>query len=77
MTADLKSMGKSTCTVSEARPIGRTSAGDGYLEVGCSDGLPGWVLVYAAGSTKPREVLSCKQAAGVGGGCKIANNVRS
>lgn len=77
VTADLKAMGKSTCTVSEARPIGRTSAGDGYLEVGCSDGLPGWVMVYGAGSTKPKEVLSCKQAAGVGGGCKIANNVRS
>lgn len=77
VTADLKAMGKSTCTVSEARPIGRTSAGDGYLEVGCSDGLPGWVLVYGAGSNKAKEVLSCKQAAGVGGGCKIANNVRS
>ena len=77
VTADLKAMGKSTCTVSEARPIGRTATGDGYLEVGCSDGLPGWVLVYGGGSNKPKEVLSCKQAAGVGGGCKIANNVRS
>jgi len=77
VTADLKAMGKSTCTVSDARPIGRTSNGDGYLEVGCSDGLPGWVLVYAAGSNKPKEVLSCKQASGVGGGCKIANNLRS
>lgn len=77
VTADLKAMGKSTCTVSEARPIGRTAAGEGYLEVGCSDGLPGWVLVYASGSDKPKEVLSCKQAAGVGGGCKIANNIRS
>lgn len=76
VTADLKSMGKSTCTVSEARPIGRTAAGDGYLEVGCSDGLPGWVLVYGAGSSKPKEVLSCKQASNVGGGCKIASNVR-
>ena len=77
VTADLKAMGKSTCTVSEARPIGRSAAGDGYLEVGCSDGLPGWVLVYGAGSNKPREVLSCKQAAGTGGGCKIANNLRN
>jgi hypothetical protein len=77
VTADLKSMGKSTCTVSEARPIGRTANGDGYLEVGCSDGLPGWVLVYGSASTKPKEVLSCKQAAGVGGGCKITNNLRS
>lgn len=77
VTADLKSMGKSTCTVSEARPIGRTAAGDGFLEVGCSDGLPGWVLVYGAGQLKPKEVLSCKQAANIGGGCKIANNLRS
>jgi len=77
VTADLKAMGKSTCTVSEARPIGRTATGEGYLEVGCSDGLPGWVLVYAGGSNQPKEVLSCKQAAGVGGGCKIANNIRS
>jgi hypothetical protein len=77
VTADLKAMGKTTCTVSEARPIGRTATGDGYLEVGCSDGLPGWVMIYAAGTSKPKEVLSCKQAAGVGGGCKIANNLKS
>jgi hypothetical protein len=75
LTADLKSLGKGSCTVSGARVIGQTAT-DGYVEVACSDGLPGWVMSYPLATTAPhaKEVLSCLQAKGVGGGCKLPTN---
>ena len=74
---DLKALGKGSCVVSDARTIGKTATGDGFIEVACSDGLPGWVLNYATGSDTPKEVLSCRQASGVGGGCKLPTNKTS
>jgi hypothetical protein len=75
LTADLKAMGKGSCTVSGARIIGQTPT-QGFVEVACSDGLPGWVLAYPLNQTtpKPAELLSCLQAKGVGGGCKLPTN---
>jgi hypothetical protein len=75
LTNDLKSLGKGSCTVSGARIIGQTAT-DGYVEVACSDGLPGWVMAYPLNTTAPhaKEVLSCLQAKGVGGGCKLPTN---
>ena len=75
LTANLKSLGKSSCTVSGSRIIGQTAT-DGYVEVACSDGLPGWVIAYPlkVGSDKPKELMSCLQAKGVGGGCKLPTN---
>jgi hypothetical protein len=75
LTADLKALGKGSCTVSGARVIGQTAT-DGYVEVACSDGLPGWVMSYPLKTTAPhaKEVLSCLQAKGVGGGCKLPTN---
>jgi hypothetical protein len=75
LTADLKAMNKGSCTVSGARVIGQTPT-QGYVEVACSDGLPGWVLVYplATATPKPADILSCLQAKGVGGGCKLPTN---
>jgi hypothetical protein len=75
LTADLKGLGKGSCTVSGARIIGQTAT-DGYVEVACSDGLPGWVMAYPLNTTAPhaKEVLSCVQAKGVGGGCKLPTN---
>jgi hypothetical protein len=75
LTANLKALGKGSCQVSESRIIGRTDT-DGYVEVACSDGLPGWVMSYplGSGSDKPKEVMSCLQAKGVGGGCKLPTN---
>jgi len=75
LTADLKRLGKGSCTVSGARIIGQTAT-DGYVEVACSDGLPGWVMAYPLNVTAPaaKEVLSCVQAKGVGGGCKLPTN---
>lgn len=77
LSADLRGQGKGSCVVSDARVIGKTDTGDGFIEVACDDGLPGWVLVYPAKSETPKEVLSCKQASGIGGGCKLATNKTS
>ena len=75
LTADLKGLGKGSCTVSGSRIIGQTAT-QGFVEVACSDGLPGWVMAYPLGETaaKPAELLSCLQAKGVGGGCKLPTN---
>lgn len=74
LTADLKAMGKPSCVVSDARAFGRRAADD-FIEVACSDGLPGWVIVYPSEGSAPKEVLSCGQAAKFGsGGCRLATN---
>ncbi|MDP1739343.1 MAG: hypothetical protein Q8L23_18110 [Caulobacter sp.] len=77
LSADLKGLGKGSCVVSDARVIGKSDAGDGYVEVACADGLPGWVMVYPTSTNSPKEVLSCRQASSVGGGCKLATNKTS
>ena len=75
--SDLKGYGKGSCEVSDARVIGRTET-DGFIEVACADGLPGWVLAYPlnAPAPKPKELLSCLQAKSVGGGCKLPTNIK-
>jgi hypothetical protein len=75
LTADLKGFGKGSCVVSGSRIIGQTAT-QGFVEVACSDGLPGWVMAYPLGQTTPKaaELLSCLQAKGVGGGCKLPTN---
>jgi hypothetical protein len=75
LTSALKSLGKTSCVVSDARIIGKT-AEEGFVEVACADGDPGWVIGYASGSESPKEVLSCMQASTIGGGCKLATNRR-
>jgi hypothetical protein len=75
LTKDLVNFNKASCTVSDARIIGSTDT-EGFVEVACSDGLPGWVLGYPVGVAKPaaKEFLSCAQAKGIGGGCKLPTN---
>jgi len=75
LTKDLVGFNKASCQVSEARIIGATDT-EGFVEVACSDGLPGWVLGYPIGVAKPaaKEFLSCAQAKGIGGGCKLPTN---
>jgi hypothetical protein len=77
LSADLDGFGKGSCDVSEVRVVG-SNATDGFLEVACSDGLPGWVLVYPVGVVKPKakDFMSCTQAKGVGGGCKLPTNTK-
>ncbi|KQV55326.1 MULTISPECIES: hypothetical protein [unclassified Caulobacter] len=75
LTKDLVGFNKASCQVSDARIIGATDT-EGFVEVACSDGLPGWVLGYPIGVSKPaaKEFLSCAQAKGIGGGCKLPTN---
>ena len=58
VTADLKKAGKDSCTVSNARIIGKSAKGTTYMEVACADGLKGYVLEYSA-DLKPVEAIGC------------------
>lgn len=75
LSQDLVGFNKASCKVSDVRVMGSTD-NEGFVEVACSDGLPGWVLGYPTGVAKPaaKEFLSCAQAKGIGGGCKLPTN---
>jgi hypothetical protein len=77
LSNELKGFGKGSCTVSGVRVVGRNDT-DGFVEVACSDGLPGWVLAYPVNVSQPKakEFLSCAQAKGIGGGCKLPTNIK-
>lgn len=75
LSAALDTLGKGSCEVSDARIVGK-STDEGFVEVACADGLPGWVIGYPNGSETPKELLSCLQAANIGGGCKLPTNRR-
>lgn len=75
VTANLKTLGKGECVVSETRAMDKRTADLVYIETACTDGLPGWVVGYAPGTSTPKEALSCLQAQGLGG-CKLATNKR-
>ncbi len=67
-------MGKTSCTVSEARTIGVSADQEGFIEVGCSDGLPGFVIQYAMSPIKPTKAILCAEAGGINGGCTLPHN---
>ena len=73
LTNSLKALGKASCTVSNVNVIGRAETSE-FLEVACSDGLPGWVIEYTTDVVAPKGVLSCTQAKSIGGGCKLPGN---
>lgn len=75
LTDQLKARGRGTCEVNGVRPLG-VNATNAFLEVSCSDGAPGWVLSYPKGVNTPDDLLSCGQARGIGGGCKMPTNQR-
>ncbi|MES2036155.1 MAG: hypothetical protein V4466_18460 [Pseudomonadota bacterium] len=75
VTADLKSLGKGECIVSDTRAMEKRTEDTSFLEVACSDGLPGWVIGYTRGTAKPKETLSCLQGESLGG-CKLPTNIR-
>jgi len=68
-TADLKKLGKDSCTVSANRVVGKTAKGTTYMEVACADGLKGYVIEYAA-DLKPIESIGCAFS----GQCKLPGN---
>ena len=52
-------MGKNECAVSSSRYIGKTTKNTHYLEVGCSDGLKGYILEYTIAPLAPVGVIGC------------------
>jgi len=74
-TQALASKGKKSCTVSGAKWLGATTAGDTFVETACSDGLPGWVInMTPTGSVS--ELLSCGQAKSAGVTCSLPGNTK-
>ena len=77
LTADLNKLGKSSCVVSGSRFIAKTADGQGFVEVSCSDGNPGFVISYTVGPPlAPKEALGCAAAKGILGGCSMPQNTK-
>ncbi len=74
LNAELKAKNKGGCVVASARPFAHGDDGSDFVEVGCADGGPGWVLVYPAGASSPSELRNCVEVANLAGGCQIATN---
>lgn len=72
LTDNLKTVGKQTCAVSNARAVGANSK-NAFLEVACADGAQGYVVSYPLGVGKPTEAVLCSQAAHLGG-CSLPGN---
>ena len=71
LTTDLKKFQPTTtCVVSSSRLASKTTKGTLYLEVGCSDGLKGYMIEYSTGPVTPVSVTGCALA----GGCKLPGN---
>ena len=62
ITADLKKLGKPDCVVSDVALRGKTAAGVTQVEVACSDGLPGYVMMYAT-PVSATEAIGCRLTA--------------
>ncbi len=76
-TAALAAKGRTTCKVSTAGFLGRTQAGEVYVEAACADGAPGWVMSFKSGASTPDELLTCRQASNAGLPCKLPTNTGS
>jgi hypothetical protein len=74
LTADLKGLGKATCVVSASRVVGVTTDKRGYIEVGCADGLPGYMIEYSMSPLAPKSSIVCAEAQGISGGCTLPHN---
>jgi len=74
LTAELKALGKPSCEVSESRVVGVTADQHGYVEVGCVDGLPGFMIEYSMSPLAPKSTLPCSEAKGISGGCQLPHN---
>lgn len=74
LNAELKAKNKGGCVVASARPFAHGDDGSDFVEVGCADGGPGWVLVYPAGASAPSELRNCAEVANLAGGCQLPTN---
>jgi len=68
LTADLRKLGKTDCSVSEVQLRAKSAKGNPQIEVACADGLPGYVVEYTDPAT-PSDALGCNLV-----GCTLAAN---
>ena len=71
LTADLRKFDQKTCTVSASRLAAKTAKGTILLEVGCSDGLKGYMIEY---NTSPAVTAIGATGCAFASGCKLPNN---
>jgi hypothetical protein len=76
LTADLRALGKNSCTVSASRVVGITADRKGYVEVACSDGLQGYMIEYSLSPLTPKSTIVCNDAKGISGGCSLPGNTK-
>jgi hypothetical protein len=69
LTGDLRKLGKKECTVSSTGTPLKAPDGSIRLEVACSDGLPGYMLMFTNPET-PKEAVACSFA----GNCVLPTN---
>ncbi len=74
LTAELKTLGKATCVVSNARTVGVTSDQKGFIEVACADGLQGYFVEFEIEAMTPKAAIVCSEAKGISGGCTLPGN---
>jgi hypothetical protein len=76
LTKDLQSLGKTSCTVSESRMVGVTADKHAYIEVGCADGLQGYMIEYTPNPITAKSTIVCNDAKGIAGGCTLPGNTK-
>lgn len=74
LTADLRTLNKTSCVVSGERFIARTTTNQGFIEVACSDGAPGYIIEYSSQPLAPTRATPCVQAQEIEGGCTMPEN---
>jgi hypothetical protein len=74
LTADLRTLNKTSCVVSGDRFIARTTTNQGFIEVACSDGAPGYIIEYTSDPLAPTRATPCVQAQEIEGGCTMPAN---
>jgi hypothetical protein len=74
LTADLRTLNKTSCVVSGERFIARTTTNQGFIEVACSDGAPGYIIEYTSQPLAPTRATPCVQAQEIEGGCTMPQN---
>ena len=76
LTKDLQGLGKTSCTVSASRMVGVTADKHAYIEVGCSDGLQGYMIEYTPNPITAKSTIICNDARGIAGGCTLPGNTK-
>jgi hypothetical protein len=70
VSAQMGAKGK-PCQVTGGRGVGVSASGDDYIEVACSGSAAGYMVQYGPGLEAVKAVIACKDAKGIGGGCKL------